>query len=259
MELQDLSQGKRSVKRRRDPDEPELLDELDAPSDGPSEASSQNDDPEAQESPEESFGGFASSEELLDAYTRTEELLRRKEREAEELREVLDSLEQRAGIVLKDVEDESFLREVRRAHEQDPVLATAMMIRRFQEDALNDVNERVEGRIRDERDFSRFLRSFLQDPSNTGLKAYEDELEFLIREIGLPPETAAALIRSIQEKRDATATKRSAAAKAIRNRAMVESAGEVGEPVDRDKEFDRILKKAKGLDDMFAGLRKFTF
>ncbi len=37
---------------------------------------------------------------------------------------------------------------------------------------------------------------------------------------------------------------------------MVENAGEVGEPTDKDHEFDRILKKSKTLDEMFDGLSK---
>ena len=42
----------------------------------------------------------------------------------------------------------------------------------------------------------------------------------------------------------------------MRNRAAVESGGEINEPVDKDKEFYRLMKKAKTLDEMFAALRK---
>ena len=37
---------------------------------------------------------------------------------------------------------------------------------------------------------------------------------------------------------------------------MVESDGEIGEPLDEEKEFESTLKKAKSLDEMFASLSK---
>ena len=37
---------------------------------------------------------------------------------------------------------------------------------------------------------------------------------------------------------------------------MVESEGEVGEPLNMDREFNNVVKKAKNLNQMFAGFRK---
>ncbi len=42
----------------------------------------------------------------------------------------------------------------------------------------------------------------------------------------------------------------------MRNRAAVESEGEIGEPQDADRKLNQVIKKAKNLDEMFAGLRK---
>ena len=102
-------------------------------------------------------------------------------------------------------------------------------------------------------------RSFSNDPANSRLRPYEQELEFLIRGKGFYPDEAADLLRSIENKRELTTKRRSAAAKEVRNRAAVESGGEINEPVDSDKEFYRLMKKAKTLDEMFAALRKTKF
>ena len=72
----------------------------------------------------------------------------------------------------------------------------------------------------------------------------------------MPPDQVVELFRGIEAKQQGDKKLRSAAAREIRNRAAVESGGDTGEPVDNVKEFDRLIKKAKNLDDMFKVLRK---
>lgn len=259
MSLEDLLQGNNPFANRGDLPGPDRLDQTEPQSTdaiNPDETDEGSDQPER--SPDESTGSM-SPEELLEAYQLTQQLLQQKEMETRNLQQALQRLGQQAGKVLRGAEEHSFMSGIRSDFARDPVSATAMMIRKFQEDALNEFNTRIEERLQDERNFGRFIRDFLGAPDNAGLAAYEDELEFLIRDVGMPPDAAVAIIRSIHKKQETAAGRRSAAAKAVRNRSMVESTGEVGEPVDKDKEFDRVLEKAKTLEDMFAGLRKFKF
>ncbi|MBI5569323.1 MAG: hypothetical protein HY914_05195 [Desulfomonile tiedjei] len=259
MSLEDLLQGNHPFTGRGDLSDPDPLDQTEAQS---ADATNPDEADEGLNQPDGSHDDLEenmSPEELFAAYQMTQQLLQQKELETRDLQEALQSLGHRAGRVLRGAEEHSFVSGIRSDFAQDPVAATAMMIKKFQEDALNEFDTRIEQRLQDERNFGRFIRDFLRTPDNAGLGAYEHELEFLIRDAGMPPDDAAALIRSIQKKQETTADRRSAAAKAVRNRSMVESTGEVGEPVDKDKEFDRVLDRAKTLEDMFAGLRKFKF
>ena len=151
------------------------------------------------------------------------------------------------------------MREIRESFQKDPVAATAMMIRKFQEGSQQDVEARIAEAVRDQGDFRRLFDEFLNDPANSRLRPYDKELEFLIRSKGFYPDEAADLLRSIENKRDLASRRRSAAAREVRTRAAVESGGEITEPVDSDKEFYRQMKKAKTLDEMFAALRKTKF
>ena len=103
------------------------------------------------------------------------------------------------------------------------------------------------------------MDEFLDHPSNSGLRSYRNELEFLIRERRLFPDEAADLVRSIHAKRNTSARRRSDAADDIRTRSAVESGGDISQPADRDQQFYKVMKKAKTLDEMFAGLRKMKY
>jgi uncharacterized coiled-coil DUF342 family protein len=153
-------------------------------------------------------------------------------------------------------EQEAFLREVRDAYAKDPLAATAMLVQKVKQEALEEVESRIHKVLDDQRNFARLMNEFISTPMNAHLKPYRQELEFLILEKGLAPDEAAELLRSIEGKRSETSRRRSAAAGEIRNRAAVESGSAAGEPANKEKEFDRVLKKARTLDEMFAGLRK---
>ncbi|MEW6113785.1 MAG: hypothetical protein AB1664_16760, partial [Thermodesulfobacteriota bacterium] len=142
------------------------------------------------------------------------------------------------------------------AYKQDPIGATAMMVERSKQEALQEMSWRLNQAIKEQRGFDRFMRDFLEDPAHTHLKPYEQQLELLILEKGLSPQEAADVIQRLERSWEDTNKRRFQAAKEIRNRSTVESGGEVSTPVDRDAEFDRVIKKAKTLDDMFAGLNK---
>jgi hypothetical protein len=230
-------------------------DPTDATEPNPGEDVSQVDENEHGD-PENTLGGFQSSEELVQAYQTLENMVQEKARETEDLRQLLGHLEHQATAAMKGHQENAFLNHIRGVYDQDPVSATEMMIRKFQEDALNDFDSRMHQRLQQEQDHRRFMNDFLNHPSNAGLKPHENELESLIRDHGVPPHSAAEIIRNVESRKDRSSTRRSDAARAVRNRSMVESPGEVGEPVNKDQEFDRVLQKAKTLDEMFAGLRK---
>lgn len=229
-------------------DDQDQLDESGS-SDDPSDA-------ETRETSDLIADKFSSPEELMRAYKTAETRMLEKAKEAEEYRRILDQMGQEAGVLVRRAEEEAFIREMRESFQQDPVATTAMMVKKYQEDSRRAIEAKIEEAIRDQGNFKSLLDEFLNDPANSGLRPYERELEFLIRGKGFYPHEAADLVRTLETKRDLAAKRRSAAAKEVRNRAQVESGGEISQPVDDDREFLRLMKKAKTLDEMFATLRK---
>jgi hypothetical protein len=242
--------------------EPEEHDEaLDGEQELDESSSSEDSEDDQTQPPDSAKIGdkFSSPEELMQAYKTAESRMLEKAREAEEYRNMLDQMGRDAGLVVRQAQEEAFIKEMRESFQKDPVAATAMMIKKFQEGSREDVEARVADAVRDQGDFRRLFDEFLNDPANSRLRPYEQELEYLIRGKGFFPDEAANLLRSVENKRELTTKRRSAAAKEVRNRAAVESGGEINEPVDKDKEFYRLMKKAKTLDEMFAALRKTKF
>ncbi|MFZ5866990.1 MAG: hypothetical protein ACOYXY_13990 [Thermodesulfobacteriota bacterium] len=213
--------------------------------------------PEKEQAPEiKEIEKEPTRDELLAAYAETWGLMQEKEREMEELRAHLAQMGEETRFLMKRAEDDAFRRDVGEAYKQDPIGATAMMVERSKQEALQEMSWRLNQAIKEQRGFDRFMREFLEDPAHTHLKPYEQQLELLILEKGLSPEEAADVIQRLERSWEDTNKRRFQAAKEIRNRSTVESGGEVSTPVDRDAEFDRVIKKAKTLDDMFAGLNK---
>lgn len=198
----------------------------------------------------------ASPGEIPAAYKRLEQQLAEKAGELDEYRRLLIQMGADTRHLRRQSEEESFLREIREQYVKDPVAATGMMLKKGQQELWEAMEDRIASRLDEHREFKRLLDGFLNEPANSGLRPYEQELEFLIRERGFYPKEAAALLRNIEGKREHSSRLKSAAAREVRNRSAVESDGEVGEPLDKDKEFYRVMKKARTLDDMFAGLRR---
>lgn len=197
-----------------------------------------------------------AQENLKQAYEAAAHQLAEKSQEADQYRNILEELGADAKNLRRMADEEEFLKAVRKSYETDPVDAFRMMVTRGQKELWDAVEERIDQAFREESEFKKRFEDFLNEPSNALLKPYEQEMEFLIRNKGLTPNESADLIRKIAEKRELAGRLRSAAAREIRNRSAVETGGEVGEPMDRDKEFLKIIKKAKTLDDMFSSLRK---
>jgi len=234
------------------PDNGQELDE--------SSSSEDSDDDQAQHPDSAKIGDkFSSPEELMQAYKTAESQMMEKAREAEEYRSMLDQMGRYVGLVLRQAQEEAFIHDMRESFQKDPVAATAMMIKKFQEGSQEDVEARIAEAVQDRLDFRRLFEEFLNDPANSRLRPYEQELEYLIRSKGFFPDEAAELLRSVESKLEIKTKRRSAAAKEVRNQAAVESGGEINESVDKDKEFYRLMKKAKTLDEMFAALRKTKF
>lgn len=183
----------------------------------------------------------------------------RRAAENNEYRRTLERLGRDTQMLLQQAEEEEFVREMRDVYRKDPVEATNRMIRRVQEGTWSALEARIGEAMQQEQEFGRLMDEFFDNPQNSGLRTYRNELEFLIREKGLFPHEAADLIRTIRGKQDQSTKQRSAAASDIRKRSTVETAGEAGEPLDRDREFARAMKKAKTLEQMFAELRKIKY
>jgi hypothetical protein len=218
--------------------------------------SSDEDQEDETEDTEKPLAEFNSPEELLQEYRALEQLLHEKVQEAEHLTIGLNEYGHHAKAKFRDAQEKAFLNEIRDVYEHDPVSATALMIKKFQEDALTDYDNRMQRQLQQHHDINRFMNDFFQQPGNADLKPHRNELELLVREHGMAPEAAVQVVRNIAGKDKNGASRREAAARAVRNRSMVENAGEVGEPTGKDQEFDRILKKSKTLDEMFDRLSK---
>jgi hypothetical protein len=215
------------------------------------------DDREDETADEENpFGEFNSPEELLQAYRALEQLVHERAQEVEHLTIGLNEYGHHAKARFREAQEQVFLDKIRDVYDHDPVSATALMIKKFQEDALTDYDGRMQRQLQQHQDFNRFMNDFFAQPENAELKPHRNEVEFLVREQGVPPETAAQVVRTVAGKNHNVSARREAAARAVRNRSMVENAGEVGEPTPKDREFDRILKTSKTLDEMFNGLGK---
>jgi hypothetical protein len=202
------------------------------------------------------MGGFSSFDELLQAYNKAMALLQEKTNEVEKYRREIEGMGNHGRLMAQQANDEAFTRQIRDFYDKDPFAATDAMIQKAQQDLIAFMEMRMAQVFQQELHFGRALDDFLNDPANARLRPYAQELEFLIREKGLSSQEVAALLHSLEDKRESVAKKRSAAAKEVRNRAAVESEGEVGEPLDSERQLNQVIKKSKTLDEMFAGLRR---
>lgn len=218
---------------------------------------SEDDDEDEQEAQEERPGEKPPSrEELLGAYTQAKQIIDEKTLEADSLRDRLQAMGAEAQSLLEKVQQDTFMRELHEAYQKDPVGATALLVQQARSAMLDQVEARLAQAFRDQRNFQRFMSLFLEDPAHAHLRPHRHELETMILDKGLSPSDAADIIRSIETQREKNVSKRSAAAREVRNRSTVETGGGASESVDKDKEFEKVLKKAKTLDEMFAGLRR---
>jgi hypothetical protein len=199
-----------------------------------------------------------SRQELLESYMRARQLMAEKTQELETMRTRLDAMGEGARNPHQRSDDAALAREIQEAYKKDPVATTAMLIQQAQMDAMHSMEARVHQILDRQRNFGRLMNEFINDPLNSALKPYQQEFEFLILEKGLSPAEAANLIRRVQNGNERASQKRSAAAKAIRNRSAVETGSDPDKPADKEREFNRALKSSKTLDEMFSRLRKIN-
>lgn len=197
-----------------------------------------------------------SRDELVNAYTQAKQIIEEKAREADILRNRIEAVGAETRAMRNKVEHDAFMREFHESFQKDPVGATALLVQQARSAVAEEMEARLAQVFRDQRNFQRLMTNFLEDPANANLKPYRDELETMILDKGLSPTDAADIIRTIEIRREDNLRKRSAAAREVRARAVVETGDQASEPGDKDKEFEKVLKKAKTLDEMFAGLRK---
>lgn len=236
-----------NVVGRKKPGDREDEAEVSTPEEAPSEPEAK-----APDSPPEAEDDTPTKAELLSA-------LAEKTQEIARLREQLERVGKEAGQMLKQSQDQVFMREIQDVFGQDPLSATVMIVERAKRDVLQAVDERIQQIMANERNFERFLGQFLRAPGNEYLQPYEHELEYLILEKRLSPHEAAEIVRTIEARGALASQKRAAADREIRKRSVVESGDEVSSPISPEEEFDRVLKKSKTVDEMFAGLNKFRF
>jgi hypothetical protein len=119
----------------------------------------------------------------------------------------------------------------------------------------------MDGRVSDalthHRDTSRLLEDFLNGPGRAGLKPYRRELDVLVRDHGMTPIEAAQFISGIDEKHHTASARKAAAARDVRNRSAVEVGGDANGTSDPDRDFERAMRKAKSIDDMFSVLQRY--
>lgn len=198
-----------------------------------------------------------SREELVTEYRRLSSALSQKAAEVEALTRKLEQLGETAGGRQANLaEEEAFMRQFEESYRRDPVRSIMLLVSKAKNDSMQQMEAAMVRLVKDQKHFARAMEQFLGDPANAHLKPYREELEFLIDEANFPPGLAAAFVQSIAQRHDEATAKRAAAARAVRNRAAVESDGEVGEPAEQDRDFDKVLKKSRTLEDMFAGLGK---
>lgn len=252
---------KELLERKRFRPGTEATDPIDAEQPDPeaenAQASEQAGAPEQQaESPgAQPDSGIASQAELLSAYKSIEARIAAMEAEAANYRRMIERTGLDAQMARRKTDDEAFLQSIRSQYETDPLSAVNKMVERAQAEIWQSVEARIERAFREHRHFKMLLQEFLDDPKNEGLKKHGRLVEHLMMDRGVRPEDVGAFIRDIEANSAQKSRLRAAAAKTIRNQAAVETGGEMGEPVDKDKDLDKVIKNAKTLDDLFAGLR----
>jgi hypothetical protein len=200
-------------------------------------------------------GGIASQEDLLNAYKSIEARIATMEEEAANYRRMIEQTGLDVQMARRRTDDEAFLQSIRSQYETDPLSAINKMVERAQAEIWHAVEARIARAFREHRHFKMLLHEFLDDPKNEGLKKHGRFVEHLMMDRGVRPEEVGAFISDIEANSAQKSRLRAAAAKTIRNQAAVETGGEMGEPVDKDKALDKVIKNSKTLDDLFAGLR----
>ncbi|MFC1836639.1 hypothetical protein ACFL2Q_18260 [Thermodesulfobacteriota bacterium] len=201
-------------------------------------------------------GQTATREELLDALQTVLGLIRGMEQGEADLESRVAKVDSAVQDLMQKEQHQSLMRELGEAYKENPFDTTVMLVEQAKQELAELVEMRIHEALVNERTFARLVDDLLDEPENADVRPYRDELDFLITEKGLPPDEALELIRSLERRRSGMVDKRTVAAREIRNRSVLESGGEVSDSGDDDKELDRVLKKSKSLDEMFAGLRK---
>lgn len=255
MNLKELLEGKKAKPGNEAIDETNAEQaDLEASDSGAPEDAATEVDPESPAA--EPDGESPSRAELLNAYKSIESRIAAMEAEAANYRRMLEQTGLDTQMLRRKADDDAFLQSLRSQYEADPLSAINKLVERSQGQLWQMVQTRIDRAFRENRQFKMLLQKFLDDPKNMDLKQHERYVEHLIRDRGVRPDEVAAMIRQIGADSSQKSRLRAAAAKEIRNQAAVETGSEMGEPVDKDKALDGVIKRAKTLDDLFAGLRK---
>jgi len=249
-----------AMRRRRKQTDPyeELLDASQAGASEPSDsgelgANDETSGPEA----EDKSGASVPQADLLAAYKGLQQQLAAVASQMNDFRNILGRIVQDRSTAMQQADESSAARNFRDRYRDDPAAAVLMMVQDSKNEIWNAVQNWIADVLSTQRQARRFFDDLFDDPQFAGLKPYERELEHLIFDKHLHPKEAAALLRQIQSKGDKASRMRSALASDIRNRSAMETSGDEGETTDKDADFEKMIKKAKTLDEMFDGLRKF--
>ncbi len=189
---------------------------------------------------------------LQRAYQEAQERLAAQAHELNDLRNTVGDLGAVSRSAAEKAEADRFMAAVSDVYSQNPIIAMDLMVRRCREQIL----EEVESRLSASTALENSLTEALSDPSFADLQVFKDEIHELVRSKGFHPKEAAALINALRRKHELSSVKLASAASDVRNKSATESDGDVITPRDPQKDFNRIVKKAKNLDEMFLGLRK---
>ncbi len=191
-----------------------------------------------------------------DVLVQLEARLTEQQKELDEYRRLFDELRVAAEHRIRQDDEEAFLQDVRESYEKDPITAFRMMLDKTQYELWDAIRDHLRNELRRESDQRNMVRQILEDPRNVEVRPYRHEVEYLVSQRGFEPQEAAEFLRNLGQKMEASFRTKSSALQRIRARSSVESGGEPSRASDPDREFYRIIKKAKTLDDMFEGLRR---
>jgi hypothetical protein len=206
--------------------------------------------------PEPQDASSGDDEDMGDVIKELEALVKERDEQLDGYRKIFDDLKADAESRIRKTDEESFFKQVRESYQKDPVSAFRMMMERSRHELWEAFQDQLQLELRRDVQFRKTMGEVMAQPANGVLKPYADEMEFLAAEKGFDVNEAAELLRRLDQKARSVVRDKADAARRVRHRSTVESGGASSHPPDPDREFYRIIKKAKTLDDMFEGLRR---
>jgi hypothetical protein len=138
----------------------------------------------------------------------------------------------------------------------DSASALETLAAKFTEAATKAAEDAVRRILEERNRLKTLMDDFFDDPVNASIKPFRAEMEHLTFERGMSPGDAIDLINAMRRKFEAASREKSEASQRMRRLAALEAPEGTPSRDGANRAFDHVLKKAKTLEEMFAGLRK---